>query len=345
MRNIALFFSLIFVLSSCKNKPKSIEGFIVLKGKTMDSKYEIAYKSNKDYKMEIDSILYNYIAVLSLIDSNSILYKFNHNIELSTTEYQKFLKFKPYFSDLDSISRRLHLESAGAFNSGLGELYNYWGVGEKQVFPMSFKGDYINNLKGLDFGYKVDFLNLKVNKLNLNQQVNYNLLSIGQVVDAIANMFDSTYHLKNYYINIGGKIRVKGNNGHDSYWPIIVEKPMINSLKQIEFCTLPLKNYSLASASSLKNFHFSQGKRYSQFIDPLTGFPAKNELLSATVLAPSAIEANAYASTCMALGLNKSISFIQNNPSLKAFLIFEKEGKIEYWSSSNLAFKLAKKSE
>jgi thiamine biosynthesis lipoprotein len=345
MRLLLILVGSIIVLSSCNNKPKSVDGFMVIKGKTMGTKYEIAYKSNIDCKNEIDSLLNNYISLLSLYDSSSILFKFNHNIVLNSREYNKLHTHKTYFVELDSISNRLFLESGGAFNPGLGELYNYWGVGEKNTFPSNFDTAQIERIKKLSWGFKLDFQNHLAIKANSEQKLNFNSLAIGQIVDVIAKRFDSTYHLKNYYINIGGKIRVKGNNGHDSYWPIIVEKPMINSLKQIEFCTLPLKNYSLATANNLKDFHFSQGKRYSQYIDPISGYPSNNELLSATILAPSAIEANAYASTCMVLGLSKAIAFVQKNPSLKAFLIFEKDGKMTYWSNSNLAYTLAKKTE
>lgn len=117
---------------------------------------------------------------------------------------------------------------------------------------------------------------------------------------------------------------------------------MFNTLKSIEFCKLPLKNYSLATENSYKNFFFYKGKRFSQNIDPFTGFPARNELLSATILAKSAAEAKAYASACMVMGLDKSLAFISEHPELKAFLLFEKDNQIQYWASSNLAVELSK---
>jgi thiamine biosynthesis lipoprotein len=162
------------------------------------------------------------------------------------------------------------------------------------------------------------------------------------LADALAEMFDSVYHIKNYYINFGGDIRAKGNNGNDSYWPISIEKPMFNTLKSIEFCKIPLKNYSLATENSYKNFFFYKGKRFSQNLNPLTGFPERNELLSATILAKNATEAKALAATCMIMGLNKSIEFIEKNQALKAFLIFEKDNQIQYWSSSNLSATISK---
>ena len=345
MRPYLLILAGIVFFLSCKSKPKSIDGFMVLKGKTMGTKYEIAYKSQKDYQASIDSLLENYIKLLSLYDSNSIISKFNDNAYLSKREEANFQLNCNYFDQLDSISKRLNQESIGIFNPGLGGLLAYWGTGGINTFPQKIQKTSIDSLKRLDFGCKIAFNNGKAIKSNALQQINFNAIAIGHVVDIIAQKFDSVYHLNNYYINIGGKIRVKGNNGHDSYWPIIIEKPMINSLKQIEFCSLPLKNYSLSTCSKLKHFNFSNGQRYSQYINPKSGFPAKNELLSTNILAPSAIEASGYANICMVLGLVQSIEFVKRHPSLKAFFIYEKDEKIQFWSSDNLAFKLAKKSD
>lgn len=336
---------LLTVLYSCNKKAKTTNGFMVIKGKAMGTKYEIAYKGDLDLKSSLDSLFTEYALLMSLYDSNSLVYKFNHNLSLNPSEVSRYQKNENYFNQLDTYSHQLKVKSEGAFNTGLGELYNYWGVGEVASFPNSFDSHIIDSLKYQDFGSKLAFKNNFPVKSNSNQKLNFNALAFGQLVDILAVLFESKYQFKNYYINIGGKIRVKGNNGHDSYWPIMVEKPMINSLKQIEFCTLPLKNYSLATASSLKNFHFSQGKRFSQYIDPKSGYPAKNEILSATILAPNAIEANAFASICLVKGLEKSKVLLQNNPTLKAFIIYTQNEDIFYWSSSNLAYKLAKKSD
>lgn len=335
-------FGFILLICACGTKPNTKRAFTILKGKTMGSGYEIAYDSSIDLKQEIEYTLGYYNYLLSTYDSNSLISKFNHNIELSEKDSVSYIKSIAYFSRLDSLSRRIHKESNGAFNPGLAALINYWGFGENKKNPETADNRMIDSLKILDFGYFVNFKGRTPDKKDPRQKLNYNAIAPGHAADIISELFDSVYKFKNYYINISGEIRVKGNNGTDSYWPIKIEKPMLNSLKQIEYCRIPLKNYSLATSGNYRQFFFSKGKRYGHSIDPRSGYPSRNEMLSATVLAPSAAEADAYATACMVIGLEEAKKMIASNPYLKGFFIYEENGQYKHWSSANLAFELSK---
>jgi len=326
--------------NACSNKPKTVDGFTVLKGKTMGAGYEIAYDSAIDLKENIEYTLGYYNYLMSTYDSNSIISRFNNNRMLSVSDSVSFVKSRRYFVQLDSLSRKIHQESGGAFNPGLAALMNYWGFGENKQNPENADRLQTDSLKALSFGFLVDFKGRKPAKADPRQKLNFNAIAPGQAADIIADLFDSVYRFKNYYINISGEIRARGNNSRDSYWPIKIEKPMINSPKQIEYCTVPLKNYSLATSGNYRQFFFSKGKRYGHSIDPRSGIPARNELLSATILAPTAAEADAYATACMVLGLEKAIALIEKNPMLKAFFIYEKDEKLSHWASPNLSFVL-----
>jgi FAD:protein FMN transferase len=334
-----------FVLASvysCNNGPKQHENFTVIKGKTMGSTYEMAYDSNINIQEKIDYMLGFYNYLLSTYDSTSIISKFNNNQLLSKDDSISYYLSKYIFDELALLSNEVYQATDGSFNPGIASLINYWGFGENKQNPENMNSKTIDSLKKMVYGFKIDFLGRHPLKININQKLNYNGIAAGQMVDLIAKTFDSVYQFKNYYINISGEIRVKGNNGNDSYWPIKIEKPMINSHKQIAYATLPLKNYSLATSGNYRQFFFKDGKRYGHSIDPISGYPARNEMLSATILAPSAALADAYATACMVMGLKKSIQLIESKPELKAFLIYEKDKKIEFWSSANLSYELEK---
>jgi FAD:protein FMN transferase len=283
---------------------------------------------------------YNYL--LSTYDSTSIISKFNNNQLLSCEDSISFHHSKYIFNELDLLSNQVYQATEGSFNPGIASLINYWGFGENKQNPDKMNPKTIDSLKKLVYGFKIDFLGLHPLKQNIHQKLNFNGIAAGQIVDLIAKTFDSVYQFKNYYINISGEIRAKGNNGNDSYWPIKIEKPLLNSHKQIAYVTLPLKNYSLATSGNYRQFFFKDGKRYGHSIDPISGYPARNEMLSATILAPNAALADAYATACMVMGLKKAIQLIESKPELKAFLIYEQDKKIEFWSSANLSFELEK---
>lgn len=334
---------MLLTAAACSRKAGSVEGFTVLKGKTMGSTYEIAYDSSIDLREQVEFSLGYFSYLLSTYDSNSIISKFNSNIPLSPKDSVSFASSEPYFKLLDSLSRRIHSESKGAFNPGLSGLVNYWGFGENRINPDQANQHMIDSLKQLDFGYRVAFKGLQPLKTDSRQCLNFNAIAPGLAVDILAGLFDSVYGFKNYYINISGEIRCKGNNSKDSYWPIKIEKPVFNSPKVIEYCSIPLKNYALATSGNYRQFYMYKGKRFGHSINPVSGYPAHNGMLSATILAPTAAEADAYATACMVMGLEEAGKMVLANPHLKAFFIFEKDGKMEHWASPNLAFTLSEK--
>jgi thiamine biosynthesis lipoprotein len=60
-------------------------------------------------------------------------------------------------------------------------------------------------------------------------------------------------------------------------------------------------------------------------IDPHTGYPVISNLLSATVVAKDCMTADAYATACMVVGVDKSIELLKENKFLDAFLVYADE--------------------
>jgi thiamine biosynthesis lipoprotein len=342
MRHLVICLSLFVFAVACSNQVSKEQKFTIIKGKSDGFKYEIAYDSSVDLKKAIHAVFTEYSQILNADSQHSIIAKFNANSTLDITSNKHYQSSSNILTTIDSLSKSFHQKTNGAFNTSMHGLLQLWGFTANSIHPEAVSETQIKAHLPKQYGGLVRFANGIPIKTEGLQGLNYQIIYRGMVVDALADMFDSVYHLKNYYINFGGEIRAKGNNGHDSYWPISIEKPMFNTLKSIEFCKIPLKNYSLATENSYKNFFFYKGKRFSQNIDPQTGYPARNELLSANILARSATEAKAFSAACMVLGLEKSIQLIQQYPNLKAFLIFEKDNQIQYWASANLSVELSK---
>lgn len=342
MKKIVFYLSIIALVASCNSSKSKDNKFRIIKGKTDGFKYEIAYDDTTDLKKEISQFLSFYSHLLNADSGRSIISQFNSNKVLNQNDYRLFNTTKPFFLALDSLSRLLGEKTGGLFSTQIQDLLVLWGFAGEQAHPESVNQSQIESLIPHQYGGLVDFNEKGPIKSNGQKNLNYQIIYKSFLAEMLGQMFDSVYHIKNYYINFGGDIRAKGNNGNDSYWPISIEKPMFNTLKSIEFCKIPLKNYSLATENSYKNFFFYKGKRFSQNINPMTGFPERNEMLSATVLAKNTINAKAFATFCMLSGLEKSIQFLEKNPDLKAFLIFEKDNKIQYWSSSNLSVTISK---
>lgn len=79
----------------------------------------------------------------------------------------------------------------------------------------------------------------------------------------------------------------------------------------------------IVTSGNYRKFYLRDGHKYAHTIDPRTGYPAENELLSATIVASSAEAADAYATYCMVIGLEAAKRFILGRPDLEGYLIYD----------------------
>lgn len=144
-------------------------------------------------------------------------------------------------------------------------------------------------------------------------------------------------------VEIGGEVRAHGKNLEGEYWTIGIEVPDENRIGGL-FDALHLENQGMATSGNYRNFRILEdGRKVAHTIDPLTGYPKMQTLLSATVLAPNCMLADAYATACMVLGKEKSIALIEADPQLECYLIFAAEdGTMETYLSSGLKGKTVK---
>ena len=139
--------------------------------------------------------------------------------------------------------------------------------------------------------------------------------------------------MKNYMVDIGGEIRVKGKSGKGRAWRIGIDKPiedpeLLN--RELQFI-ISMENGALATSGNYRNFYVKEGKKYAHTISPYTGYPVQQEVVSSTVYAPTCMEADAYATAFMVLGLEAAKEVMANHPGLEACLIYVRDGVPETW--------------
>ena len=99
---------------------------------------------------------------------------------------------------------------------------------------------------------------------------------------------------------------------------------------------VPSGPHGVVTSGNYRKFYIRDGKKYAHTVDPRTGYPVSHNLLSATIVAPDATIADAYATYCMVIGLEESIAFIEAHPELEACLIYDREGEFSTWVSSGM---------
>ncbi|MGC3978852.1 MAG: FAD:protein FMN transferase [Paludibacteraceae bacterium] len=179
-------------------------------------------------------------------------------------------------------------------------------------------------------GYrKITLKKHKLIKENDKIRLDASAIAKGQASDEIAKLLEGLGS-RHYLVEIGGEIRCRGVNAKGEKWHIGIDKPIddpANEYKELE-TVIAISNVGLATSGNYRQFYFKNGKKYTHTIDPNTGTPVEHNLLSASVVAPTCMQADAYATAFMVLGVDESIKICESLPDMECYLIFaDKEGK------------------
>jgi thiamine biosynthesis lipoprotein len=316
----------ILLLPGCN---RGINNTITISGAAQGTSYHITYVAGQhsNYREAFDSIFKKIDLSLSTYNPASIISKINRN--------DPAVKVDDYFSEVFNKSMEVSEKTRGLFDVTVAPLINAYGFGFT-------KKERINNVlidSLLRFvGYnKLRLVDNKIVKQIPQVMVDFNAIAQGYTVDVLASFLESK-GIKNYMVEVGGELRAKGTKLNDSSWTVGIEQPD-ESLSEGEslFAVISIKDKSLATSGNYKKFYVEEGKKYAHIINPFTGYPAKHNLLSATVIARDCMTADAYATSFMVMGLEKSKQFLSDHKDLglEVFFIYDENGVSKKFTSEN----------
>ncbi|WP_454953883.1 FAD:protein FMN transferase [Capnocytophaga gingivalis] len=324
------------LVTACGTTPK--ENIYYIKGEAQGTTYGITYIAKAPVeKAAIDSILQIIDLSMSTYIDNSLISRINKG---------ENLPIDPHFEKVFSASFDIYLQSKGAFDPSIGQLINAWGFGKKENHtpPTQKQIDSLLSLTGMD---KVHYIDTPrgafIKKDNPNIQLNFNAIAQGYTSDVIADYFLSK-QISNFIVEVGGELVIHGRNTlKNKPWRIGIDNPLQKPDEDREIvATVELTDCGLATSGNYRKLWTDSisGQKYVHTINPKTGRPQPSNLLSATVIAPSAMLADGYATTLMALGgIEKAKDFLAQHKELKAVLLYSDEahkGQIQKYVTENL---------
>ena len=139
--------------------------------------------------------------------------------------------------------------------------------------------------------------------------------------------------ITNYMVEVGGEVRCSGVNDQGATWVMQIDKP-VDGDAHVQQTTVPLQERSLATSGNYRKFIEIGGQRYGHTIDPRTGRPAMNALLSASVIADDAATADALGTALMVMGPEEAKAWLGQHTEVDAYLIID-DGRGGYasWST------------
>ncbi|SEL04977.1 thiamine biosynthesis lipoprotein [Aquimarina amphilecti] len=318
MIRILLFICLIVSLFSCKETPEQYMNYA--NGDAFGTTFSVQFIDNKeiDFTKSYDSIIEVINISMSTYQDDSDISKINRGDTTSLVD--------DHFKNVFNTSKRIYKETAGVFDPTVGVLVNAWDFGpEGKIIALdSLKIDSLLLSVGLD---KVELRNAKIIKQHKNTFIDFNALAKGYAVDVFADFLEAK-NFENYLVEIGGEIRGKGKNLiKQKPWKIGVEDPNFDQTQSYSK-VIYLEDQAMATSGSYRKFKVDEnGNKYAHIIDAKTGYPHKSNLLSVSVLTEKCMDADAYATALMSMGLEKSIQFLKTRPKLRVYFIYEDDNK------------------
>lgn len=325
---IPILLFLVAWITSCN--PVSDGIYHRVQGFTQGTTYHIIYQlpTEQDLQEQVDSLLQQFDRSLSTYDSTSIISAINRNVPGAKTDSM----FRTVFRE----SARVYQVSGGAFDITLAPVIDAWGFGSgDQLNPDSAYIDSLLQYVGMD---KVSLQGDSVVKSNPAVQLNVNAIAQGYSVDVVSGYLESL-GCRNYMVEIGGEIRTRGVNEKGNFWRIGVDRPDYGNMipgDQLQVI-INMHNRALATSGNYRKFYEKDGVRITHTIDPVTGYPKASRLLSVTILADECITADAYATACMVMGVEKGKEFVVGEKGVDAFFIFGDElGAYQVWFTDGI---------
>ncbi len=327
MRKFISFALILLLFSSCNDPIKKY----VYDGFAQGTTYHIAYHNTHEVvtQQQIDSVLSRFDKSCSIYDSTSLISAVNSN---------KTDSIDIHIENCIKAAYGFYAISDGLYDITIKPLTKAYGFIDKKLPQHPIDVDSILNFIGMD---KIKIENGKLIKSNPLTEIDLNSIAQGYSVDLLSDLLASK-GLADYIVEIGGEIFARGNN-RGALWKVGIERPVDNSFVQGQNiqAILVLEDMGLTTSGNYRKFFNTEsGERINHTINPKTGNSSSNDMLSVTVLAQNATIADGYTTTFMVMGKDKSVEYLEANPSIDAMIVYNHNDSIKTYLTKGLKDKI-----
>lgn len=310
-----IFIPLLLLFIFCEKKEATHR---FLQGEAFGTTYNIQFYSENDidFKKGLDSVIDAVNHSVSTYIPDSDISKVNKGDSTIVVD--------SIFREVFEISAEVNKKTNGYFDPTIGVLRNAYGFGD--VKPLKeIDSTTLDSLMKY-----VGFHKVKIRSdgtiLKEYPQIyfDFNAVAKGFGIDCLGRYLESK-GVTDYLIELGGEILAKGENIQKGQEWVVGIEAVDSELENRSFeATVKLKNVGMASSGNYRKFRIDSltGKKYVHTLNPLTGSAEMSDVTSSTVIAPTCGVADAYATSFMALGLEKSKELLKSLPNVEAYLTY-----------------------
>lgn len=304
----------------------------VLEGKTMGTSWRVslvgvdatcaaALKTRIQTQLDADDQL------LSTWKNDSALMRFNQSKSLTPWPVSEAM------ADIVTSALRIGGKTHGAMDITVGPLVNLWGFGpDKQPVqtPTQAQIDAAKARTGLEHLTVINHARQQYLQKDLpDLYVDLSTVGEGYAADHLARLMEQE-GIARYLVSVGGALNSRGMNAEGHPWRVAIQKP--TDRENAVQAVVDINGHGISTSGSYRNYYELDGKRLSHVIDPQTGRPIEHNLVSVTVIAPTALEADGWDTGLMVLGAEKAKEVVRQE-GLAVYMITKEGEGFKTWMS------------
>ena len=306
----------------------------LIEGRTMGTTYHIKViadspESLKGLKAKIDVRLQEINRVFSTYIKDSEISRFNA-FHTAGEEFQ----VSDDFMQVMRVARKIFELSGGAWDGTVSPLVDLWSFGPTKRDP---KMPPANEIKALMQNIGFDRIQIKAPHFLVKHQatitLDLNAIAKGFGVDEVAGLIAAA-GFKNYLVEIGGEVYAAGLRLDGKHWRVGINRPQKDAAVNDVYKAVAISNQAFATSGDYRNFFEINGVRYSHVIDPRTGYPVSNGVVSVSIIADNCTLADGLATAIMVMGAERGIQLANRLKNVECFIVIEKpDGRfVDYYS-------------
>ena len=331
----------LLLLAGCDNGEQAKP--TVLEGKTMGTWWRVSVvdintQQAQALQQKIQAQLDGDDHLLSTWKNDSVLMRFNH--ATSTAPWP----VSAAMADIVTTSLRVGEKTDGAMDITVGPLVNLWGFGpDKQPVktPEQAQIDAAKARTGLAHLMVINRAGEQFLQKDLPDLfVDLSTVGEGYAADHLARLMEQE-GIARYLVSVGGALASRGMNAQGQPWRVAIQKP--TDRENAAQAVVDINGHGISTSGSYRNYYELDGKRISHIIDPRSGRPIQHALVSVTVIAPTALEADAWDTGLMVLGTEQAKEVVKREGLAVFMIIKQGEGFTTWMSPQFSAFLISEK--
>jgi len=275
---------------------------------------EVAVEESMERIREIENLMSKTI-------ETSDIYQLNNNPETEIEidkESKRVLEKALEYAEL----------TAGDFDPTIGALVELWGVGtENAAVPEE------SEIKDALANTGYEHLRLNDNSAELTKagvKIDLGGIAKGYAAEEVKKVVQE-YEIDHAFVNLGGNVLVIGNKVDGSPWKIGIQDPREG--RGNVMAIVDAVDKTIVTSGNYERYFEEDGKLYHHILDPKTGYPAENNLLSVSIISENSFDADALSTAIYVMGLERGMKFIENLEDVDVMFITE---ELEVYLSSGL---------